>query len=166
VLFVQIEKRSKQFVGCQAVASRGVWLLVLLSLWLFTAPLVFALPPSTVPGGLAPPIGITLTAAPCLEKAEPCDHGDHVITFQVRDALVLLRVQKVRFSVANQGRLAFLQTVKLRSPNLRFMGSDQLAQLIVEAAQQNLNVTLSGRWYVGRGNFFVGNAKVLDQPVP
>jgi hypothetical protein len=85
-----------------------------------------------------------------------------VISFQVREALVRLRVQKVRFSVANQSRLSFFQTVKLRSPNLRFIGSDQLAQLIIAAAQQNLNVTLKGRWYAGRGNFFVGNAEILD----
>jgi hypothetical protein len=140
-----------------------VWLFVLLAVSPFVPPLVFAIPPTTVPGGLAPPLGITLTAVPCLQKAEPCDHGDHVITFQIRDNLVLLRVQKVRFSGSNQSRLAFLQTIKQRSPNLRFLGSDHLAQVIVEAARQYRNVVLKGRWYVGRGNFFVGDVKVLDE---
>jgi len=158
--------RPEQFATCRTVMSQGVWPVMLLSVWLFGTPLVFAVPPATIPRGLAPPIGITLTAAPCLQRAEPCDQGDHVITFQVRDNLVLLRVQKVRFSGSNQSRLAFLQTIKQRSPNLRFLGSDHLAQVIVEAAQQYRNVVLKGRWYVGRGNIFVGDVKMLDEPVP
>ncbi len=167
-MYARIEKLRKQVVGCRAAANRGAQLFVALSLLFFAAPLVFALPPVTVPfgGGLAPSIGITLTAALSPGTAESRDRGYHVLTFQVRDDLVLLRVQKVRFSVANLSRLSFFQTVKLRSPNLRFLGSEQLAQMIVEAAQQNCNVTLKGRWYAGRGNFFVGHAKVLGQPVP
>jgi hypothetical protein len=163
---VQIETLSKRFVGCRAVTSRGVQLFVVLSLLFFAVPLVFAISPGAVSvrGGLAPPIGITLTAALSPGTAEPRDQGYHVITFQVRDDLVLLRVQKVRFSVANLSRLAFLQAVKPHSPSLRFRGSDQLAQAIVEAAQQNRNVTLKGRWYANRRNFFVADVRVLDEP--
>lgn len=147
------------------MVSQGVRLFVLLSWLLSGALFVFAFPPATAPvgGGGEAAIGMTLTAELSPGEAEPRDQGYHVLTFQVRNDLVLLRVQKVRFSAANQSRLAFLQTVKLRSPNLRFLGSDRLAQVIVEAAQQNRRVILNGRWYADRGNFFVGDAKVLDE---